>query len=393
VTVDKAGKASPSDINSVPPALRVVVDTRPPVLETSIVMEANEPVLRVNLIDANPDIQSLRAIVLTEQGDRALQPLQGPTVGFRLSQSDLNLPIRITAADLSGNLTTKDLPGRDQTLPSAPPRPSSLPVTQVSNPTPLPTLSSLPPPVDSGSLPPPALFSPPPMQSTTSLNNAAYRPPLDRGGPSDRKYINTTHASVDYRIDKFGPSGVGRVDVYMTPDEGKNWSKIAEDQDKRSPVEIDLPGEGLFGIQLAITNGNGFGGKAPKTGDRPNFFIEVDATSPSLQLNPPEMVAGSSSINIRWVANDKNMAAEPVSIFYRKQPDSPWQPVTNHAIKNDGLYRWVFPRDIGSQFFLKLEVADLAGNVSKAETPTPILLDLSEPEATLVDVTGIPRKN
>ena len=48
--------------------------------------------------------------------------------------------------------------------------------------------------------------------------------------------------------------------------------------------------------------------------------------------------------------------------------------------------------DIGPQFFLKLEVVDLAGNVTKVETPTPILLDLSEPEATLVDVTGVQQR-
>jgi hypothetical protein len=416
VTVDRAGKATPSDVNAVPPALRVVVDTHAPVLETSIAVEGNEPLLRVHMVDVNPDLTSVRAFVLTEQGDRALQPMpnhQGGTTTFRLSPSDLHAPIRVAGADMCGNLTTKDISGRDfssnvaspkvaaVTSPNvAPPNvasPNVPQVTQILNPTPatlpsslpaLPTLTTLPPPVIHP-IPTttPAISSPP--TQTTNIASTVYRPSMDTSErPANRKIINTTHASVDYRIDTVGPSGIGRVDVYLTPDKGQNWSKIPEDNDKRSPADIDLPGEGLFGIRLAITNGNGFGGKAPKAGDRPSFFIEVDTTYPFVQLQPAEMVAGSSAIDVRWTANDNNIAAEPVSIFYRTRPESTWQPVARN-VKNDGVYRWVFPRDIGPQFFLKLEVADLAGNVTKVETPTPILLDLTEPEATLVDVTAV----
>src|SRR5262249_20573477 len=163
-----------------------------------------------------------------------------------------------------------------------------------------------------------------------------------------------------YRIGQTGPSGISRVDVYMTADKGQSWSKIAEDADKSSPVEIDLPGEGLYGIRIAITNGNGFGGKAPKSGDRPSFFIEVDATSPFVQWQPIEMAANSGAIDIRWTASDNNMAPEPISIFYRTRPDGVWQPIARN-VKNDGVYRWAFPREIAPQFFVKLEAVDMAG--------------------------------
>ncbi len=373
VTVDRAGKASPSDINAAPPALRVIVDTRPPALDTGIAMEGGEQVLRVNVIDANPNPQSVQAFILTEQGDRALTPMPGQPGAFRLSPGDLNSTIRVTAADLCGNQTSKDLPGRAE----------SSQVMPVSNP---PAQQAALPPAYYPQAAPPNVYTPPPMQG--NINNTVYRPGIDTDRPGNRKIINTTHASVDYRIDTVGPSGIGRVDIYLSPDKGQTWSKIAEDLDKRSPAEIDLPGEGLFGIRLAVTNGNGFGGKAPKSGDRPSFFIEVDATSPFVQLQPIDMVNGSGAIDIRWTASDNNMAPEPVSLFFRTRPDSNWQPIARN-IKNDGVYRWTFPREIGAQFFMKLEVADLAGNVTKVETPTPILLDMTEPEATLVDVTGI----
>jgi hypothetical protein len=394
VTVDRAGKAEPSDINAKPPALRVVVDTRGPVLETALAIDGNEPVLRVNVIDANPDLQSIRAVVLTEQGDRALAPLPGQPNCFRLSSVDLNLTLRVTAADLSGNITSKDIAGRELVPPNGLVRnDGASSVLPVSSPSPALT----PPPGLPGALPQgsfaPPTFSPPPSFNPApppgNINSTVYRPAMDTSDrPANRKIINTTHASIDYRIDTVGPSGIGRVDIYLTPDKGQNWTKVAEDTDKRTPAEIDLPGEGLFGIRLAITNGNGFGGRAPKAGDRPSFFIEVDATSPFVQLQPIDMVAGSGAIDIRWTASDNNMAAEPVTISYRTRADASWQPVVRN-IKNDGVYRWAFPRDIGPQFFLKLEVVDQAGNVTKVETPTPILLDQTEPEATLVDVTGV----
>src|SRR5205085_11923068 len=107
---------------------------------------------------------------------------------------------------------------------------------------------------------------------------------------------------------------------------------------KQSPAQVNLPGEGLFGVRLAIVNGNGFGGKAPRPGDRPQFWVEVDATSPTVVLQPAEMVPSQGAIDIRWSAMDANLAAEPVSIFVRGRPSDAWRPIAE-KVKNDGAYR------------------------------------------------------
>ena len=234
---------------------------------------------------------------------------------------------------------------------------------------------------------------PPPGTPVAPMNLPAHAAPApsDRGDkPAGRKIINTTNAQIDYRIDTVGPSGIGRVDIYMTPDRGTSWVKLGEDADKQSPANVNLPGEGLYGIRLAIVNGNGFGGRAPVAGDRPQFYVEVDASSPQVNFHPVTMVPNMPAIDIRWSAHDANLAAEPVSIFYRTNPASIWLPIAQN-IKNEGGYRWAFPRDLPGQVFLKLEVTDLAGNTTKVETPQPILLDQTEPEATLIDVTPIQR--
>ena len=78
-----------------------------------------------------------------------------------------------------------------------------------------------------------------------------------------RTIVNTTHVGVDYNVGRQGPSGLGKIEVWATPDQGRTWQRVGEDRDHRSPVIADLPGEGVFGIRLVATNGSGFGGKAP----------------------------------------------------------------------------------------------------------------------------------
>lgn len=202
--------------------------------------------------------------------------------------------------------------------------------------------------------------------------------------------LNSTHATIDYRIDQVGPSGVGKVEVYMTGDGGQNWQRLQEDKDKRSPVEIDLPGEGLFGIRLAITNGNGFGGTPPARGDAPTCWIEVDTTAPFAQLRPIDP-AQNGVMELRWTASDKNLGPEPITLHYKTRIDGPWQIIARN-VKNEGLYRWTFPRDQGSQFFVKIGVNDLAGNSAHVETPNAIVLDITEPHASVVGVTGMSQR-
>ena len=87
--------------------------------------------------------------------------------------------------------------------------------------------------------------------------------------PANRTLLPSTQASVEYRVDQQGPSGVGKVQIYVTGDQGQSWQLLKEDVSKRSPLEVKMPGEGLFGINVVITNGNGFGGTAPRAAKRP----------------------------------------------------------------------------------------------------------------------------
>jgi hypothetical protein len=207
-------------------------------------------------------------------------------------------------------------------------------------------------------------------------------------GGIQRQFLNTTRASLDYRIDQVGPSGVGKVEVWISADQGAAWKRLGEDADRRSPAEFDLPGDGLYGVRVVVANGNGFGGKPPVAGEQPQLWIDVDTMAPIAQLKEVEPIANGGTLDIRWTVTDKNLGPEPINLYYATRREGPWQPVAR-GLKNDGLFRWAFPRDAGSQFFVRLEVSDQAGNLARCEAVNAVVLDMTEPRSSVVGVTGV----
>lgn len=428
-TVDRAGKMTPRDPAAEPPSLRVLVDTQPPTLLVRPWSEKGEVGLRCSVEDSHAAPDALKAVCRTPAGDVPLEPVVGQPGTFRLRGADaLAHPVRVSAADRAGNVASRDINVKELFAAAGVAAPNALPggvtntsarveprrglpekgvapagsgpngkaplplppeVTKVGTPTAHPpivpasgqTLKSTETPKRlPGSLPdvPSAL----PPAATPAVTGGA-----SAGAVSNRRLLNTTRASVDYRIDQVGPSGVGKVEVYLTTDGGQSWHRLREDPSRRSPTEIDLPGEGVFGIHLAITNGNGFGGRPPARGDAPDCTIEVDTTPPFVQLRPSELVPQTGQLEVRWTASDKNLGAEPVSLSYRTRPDGPWQVIAK-GVKNTGSHRWTFPRDAGATFYVRIEATDQAGNVAHVDSPSPITLDITEPRASVINVSG-----
>ncbi len=410
VTVDRDGRMDPSDVILEAPGQRVIVDTTAPVIQVqSWTSPENDMCLRCTVTDANPDHTTLKAICRTDAGDVPLEVVPNQPGTFRLKGGELlRFPVIVSVKDMAKNVATKEVNVREMIgsalIPNAPKVPAdikqtsnspeprgvgSLPLPRTEAP---PRFEALPPP-PKNDLPSKAEFTPPPVPMNLNVpNSGAVLPSLPPPQPAvpgsaPHQLINTTRASIDFRIDQVGPSGVSKVEIYMTPDKGQSWHRVGQANDKRSPAEINLPGDGVYGVRIVATNGNGFGGKAPVRGDTPHCTVEVDTTAPFVQLRSAEVVASGGHVELRWNATDANLGAEPVSLFYRTQPDGQWQVIARN-VKNDSVHRWTFPRDAGSQFFFKVEVADKAGNLSHDVSRQPVVIDMSEPRATVVGVTG-----
>jgi hypothetical protein len=211
-----------------------------------------------------------------------------------------------------------------------------------------------------------------------------------------RQFASSSRVFLDYRIEDQGASGVGKVEVWYTRDQGQSWQKLCDDTDRQSPAEINLPGDGIYGVSLVISNGRGFGGAAPHPGQTPDSWIEVDTSRPfadelQVRLGGAE---DSGALHVVWNTRDKNLGDDPVELYYAGSREGPWHRIAK-GLKNEGSYRWVPPVEVGAQAFIRLTVRDLANNVATAETSQPIPLDdASRPRGRVLNFsTSPPRAN
>ena len=265
VTLDKSGKSSPADLNKEQPGLIVIVDTQPPDVDVRpTTMASGETALKCVVQDANPDPSKVKLEYRTDAGWVTLEAIADQPGLFRVPDPSLKGLVRATATDRAGNTTTREI----SLLAAKPATPAETSVAAG------PTVEMR---VDKPMEPslPPALATPPAM------------PPTHTSVAANLQLINSNHASLDYQIDDLGPSGVGKVEVWMTRDEGQTWQRLCEDTNRHSPVAIDLPGDGVYGISLVATNGHGNGGTAPAKGDVPNWWVEVDTTKPAAAAGRP----------------------------------------------------------------------------------------------------------
>jgi hypothetical protein len=351
-TMDKSGKMNPPDIAQEAPGLIVVVDKQPPEVNVHPLAGGTGPaMLQCEVKDANPDPAKTKVEFQgADQNWQALEAVPDQPGLFKVPDpAILRGVIRATAVDRAGNATTREI--QLQTAAAS------------------------------------AIVEPSPIPSTVESRSEKITAGTTHAPSSSRQVLNNTHVSLKYQIEQQGPSGIGKIEVWMTRDEGQTWQRLCEDSKKKSPVEIDLPGEGLYGLSLVVTNGNGNGGEAPAKGDAPDWRLEVDTTKPVGQVLAVRPGTGNDLGNfiITWTASDKNLKTDPIDLYYATKAEGPWLPIVK-GLKNDGNYRWPGPHDGSGEVFVRMEVSDMAGNCAVCPAPQPVVIDRSKPKAHVVGV-------
>jgi hypothetical protein len=202
---------------------------------------------------------------------------------------------------------------------------------------------------------------------------------------------------LQYAVDDAGPGGPASVEIWITQDGGRTWIRRGDDADRVSPVEIDLGGEGTFGICLVARSASGLGDQAPAPGDPPQSWVEVDATPPQIQLYPPQVGTGvnAGKVAIAWRASDLHLPPKSVSLSWRPdQPGSPWQ-VISEGLENTGQFVWAVPPTVMQKFHLKVEAADTVGHKGAAETTDSgaIMVDRSRPRSRIIGLDSSARSS
>jgi hypothetical protein len=212
---------------------------------------------------------------------------------------------------------------------------------------------------------------------------------------------------LEYEVNKFGPSGVGSVELYVTRDDGQKWERYGEGQNLNIPIPTDgrgtgasvrrsltvsLPGEGTYGFYLVVKSGAGLGKPAPKDGATvPQMRVEVDETAPQANLYAPVPDPQQKDcLILSWTASDRNLAEKPITLQWAERQGGPWETIGAPELPNVGKFTWKLTSQVPPRVYLRLVVRDTAGNMAEAVTPQPILVDLNEPEAQFIGLSGVP---
>ena len=96
--------------------------------------------------------------------------------------------------------------------------------------------------------------------------------------------IGSNRFRLNYGIDSIDPSGVGKVVLWMTRDDGQTWKTWGTDPDRRSPFPVEVTEQGRYGFRIVVQSKDGLTGQGPSSGDDADIWIVVDTTSPLAQI-------------------------------------------------------------------------------------------------------------
>ncbi|MCE9548732.1 MAG: hypothetical protein K8T25_24910 [Planctomycetia bacterium] len=192
--------------------------------------------------------------------------------------------------------------------------------------------------------------------------------------------IRSLKFQMDYGVESVGTAGVGRVELWGTRDGGRTWSSFGLDNDNQSPMVVSVPGNGLYGFRIVVTDTAGHGEPAPRGGEAPQSWIAVDASPPDVRLTTVD--PRGDEVQIYWQVFDEQLDPRGIALYYSRRADGDWIPIAQQ-LANDGQYQWRPDARLSGPVFLRLEAKDLAGNVGSAVTREPLLLNRPLPKATI----------
>jgi hypothetical protein len=412
-TISKDGRLYPKSTDLIEPKMKVNVDTSPPKLK----LEANPR--RGSFASVRWDIRDERldrgsfALEFQTEGERDWRqvPVKKPValIGEKTWDAGTAGPVRVRAVVADRAKNTKEanlnLPEgspenpRERAEASAGKEPEPLGsfVSNESNALPqFPSdpeeRSPLPPARQSraGNNTAAAASAAPsgdynPFDASSGSKNGGAAPASPVGAKP--QLIASPRFNLNYAVDDAGPGGPAIVELWITLDGGRTWSRRGEDPDRTSPFPVDLGGEGTFGLTLVAKSESNLGDQPPGPGDRPNFFVEVDSTPPSVKLEPVKVGRGADAgkIVITWHATDLHLGARPVAISVRGEASTTWQPI-GPAMENIGQYVWTVPANAPPKFFVRVDVVDQMGHRNSDETPasSPVIVDRTRPKSRII---------
>jgi hypothetical protein len=392
---------------------KILVDTTPPSVKLTAERQGDEVAATWDIVEANPEASTLRLEYRTAdappeqwtvvpitpgpKGKTSIKPAPATALAVRLQLTDQagNVGKDEVAVPAAGGLRNQPMIGEPlpkiPTGDDKPPPPRDVPRWDYSQGGAART-DVLPPVASSagasgpGSAVQPVRNEVPPVMPSTLTT---VLPPV--------QIINRRQVKLDFEVTRFGPSGLGSVDVYVTMDDGKSWAKSPTEGNVTLPMATEIkPGQPLrgsvtvqlnkeepvvYGFYMVVKSRANLGKPPPRPGDPPQLRVEVDMTPPYAELMAPTPDHDSrDGLVLTWKASDLHMADNPISLEWAPSKDGPWSFIGSPQLPNTGKYIWHLPASVPPSVYLKLTARDVAGNSAVAETSEPVLVDLTIPE-------------
>ncbi len=209
-----------------------------------------------------------------------------------------------------------------------------------------------------------ALPVPSPVRAPTGTTRSIDQKPY---------YSSSKAFSLDYALDQHGGSQVAAVELWGTVDQGQIWELWGTDPDGKTPFDISVETEGLFGFRMVLVGANGMTANRPRNGDNADAWIFVDTKFPSARLVSAVYGRGNESgaLVIEFSAQDEQFSDRPVKLSYSEVPTGPWTTIVS-GYENSGRYVWRADPNLPARVFLQIEAFDQAGNIGVHRLELPV---------------------
>ena len=395
-TVDNRGNLFPSDESDIMPNMKVTIDTKKPSMTIEPrARRGNVASINWDVTDEALDLETLAFDYQIENTNEWVPiPIQKQSrIGFESWDAGTSEPVKVrgvvfdkaknrqsVVVELPGGGASDELLAMPTDLDDANNPPpmgtfASEATRPISSSSPSRRTETVADPDSSGA------FDPFTSGNTDRPPSRESAPPTESSNPPIM--VASPKFGLQYAVDDAGPNGPAVVELYVTSDGGRTWTSRGEDTDRTSPFQVDLGGEGRFGLKLVAKSAADQGDRPPVAGETPKTTVEVDSSGPSVTLDKPKLEG--NRLQIRWKVDEPHPATRPVMISIRPDgPDARWQIITPSSIENTGQYNWLISSKCPPKIQVRVDVRDALGNLGFAETSDSVLVDRSKPKGRIL---------
>jgi hypothetical protein len=235
----------------------------------------------------------------------------------------------------------------------------------------------------------------PPTASAAILAAAASGEggaPLEyRGRPLH--LVNARRFAWEYEIPAVRrTAGPLRAELWTTIDGGVTWQRAVVDKQCRSPITVELPDTGFYGVRLELVADVPDAEGGPRTGSEPDAWVGVDDEAPQLELLAVDRdePGTDDALIIRYAARDPLLTDNSVRLMYSPNASGPWATIAT-GIANEGSHRWVPGKSVPARAFLRVEATDAAGNLGSTVSAEPVSVAPTRVPGRLGSLRPLPR--